>query len=570
SEAILSPSIVDKQSLDSRWLSLDSEDFEAKSRVAAGGDLAKQELRRLIVAAGDPSNLNELRSSGILGTARTLMSRESSLAGTLITLLTDLPISSNVANVNTGADGRVTVEKSSLRFQQSIRQYFPGGISSASTTSPLFKELQTLIANFQGSDAAQRQASQLISATSATMAKHIAEAAVASLLSAVPSSVPPPVKYPVTFADFSMADVTSSILEGVRASFPALFASRTGKAESDTYEKCYTAYMSMQCASIFPMCTVPQASDISVVAIGKVPLCSTLCHNVLAQCPGFNLDDVSGPCDSSSVPPVCAMAHFFLEQVPPFDPTLVFAGDHSLLEAVRRAQIRARTTGKVGRKGNRKWSGVHSFQDINVKLHYPAAADYALGRNLRLDRLQNATATVDDLLSLAKAYEESRILQSYNEHALEAIRSPSIVDKQSLDSRWLSLDSEDFEAKSRVAAGGDLAKQELRMLIVAAGDPSNLNELRSSGILGTARTLMSRESSTDELKSLAGTLITLLTDLPISSNVANVNTGADGRVTVLFDDPSMTCYIAFHLLLWGLAQAVKTDALLLAKALDAR
>ncbi|KAF4749786.1 hypothetical protein FOZ62_001734, partial [Perkinsus olseni] len=34
--------------------------------------------------------------------------------------------------------------------------------------------------------------------------------------------------------------------------------------------------------------------------------------------------------------------------------------------------IRARTTGK----------------DINVKLHYPAAADYALGRNLRLDRLQ--------------------------------------------------------------------------------------------------------------------------------------------------------------------------------------
>ncbi|KAF4726726.1 hypothetical protein FOZ62_007244, partial [Perkinsus olseni] len=175
-------------------------------------------------------------------------------------------------------------------LQQSIRQYFPGGISSASTTSPLFKELQTLIANFQGSDAAQRQASQLISATSATMAKHIGEAAVASLLSAVPSSVP------------------------------------------------------------------PLASDISVVAIGKVPLCSTLCHNVLAQCPGFNLDDVSGPCDSSSVPPVCAMAHFsrvddmppqystfdehepFSDKCPPFDPTLVFAGDHSLLEAVRRAQ----------------------------------------------------------------------------------------------------------------------------------------------------------------------------------------------------------------------------------------
>ncbi|KAF4756372.1 hypothetical protein FOZ62_001326, partial [Perkinsus olseni] len=83
---------------------------------------------------------------------------------------------------------------------------------------------------------------------------------------------------------------------------------------------------------------------------------------------------------------------------------------------------------------------------------------------------------------------------------VEAILSPSIVDKQSLGSRWLSRDSEDFEAKSRIAAGGDLAMQELRRLIVEAGDPSKLNGLRSSGILGTARTLMSRESSTDELK----------------------------------------------------------------------
>ncbi|KAF4736948.1 hypothetical protein FOZ63_015006, partial [Perkinsus olseni] len=68
---------------------------------------------------------------------------------------------------------------------------------------------------------------------------------------------------------------------------------------------------------------------------------------------------------------------------PPFDPTLVFAGDHSLLEAVRRVQIRARTTGKSRRKGNRKC------------FHYPAAADYALGRDLRLDRLQTQQQAVE-------------------------------------------------------------------------------------------------------------------------------------------------------------------------------
>ncbi|KAF4684245.1 hypothetical protein FOZ60_008097 [Perkinsus olseni] len=112
------------------------------------------------------------------------------------------------------------------------------------------------------------------------------------------------------------------------------------------------------------------------------------------------------------------------------------------------------------------------------------------------------TEAMDDLLLLAKAYKESRNLQDYNEQALGDILSSSFINNQRLDPRWLSLDSEDSEAKSRVAAGGDLAMQELRKLIVAAGDPSNLDDLRSRGLLGTARTLMSRESSTDELKSI--------------------------------------------------------------------
>ncbi|KAF4711609.1 hypothetical protein FOZ63_017101 [Perkinsus olseni] len=95
---------------------------------------------------------------------------------------------------------------------------------------------------------------------------------------------------------------------------------------------------------------------------------------------------------------------------------------------------------------------------------------------------------MDDLLLLAKAYKESRNLQDYNEQALGDILSSSFINNQRLDPRWLSLDSEDSEAKSRVAAGGDLAMQELRKLIVAAGDPSNLDDLRSRGLLGLAAT----------------------------------------------------------------------------------
>ncbi len=43
-------------------------------------------------------------------------------------------------------------------------------------------------------------------------------------------------------------------------------------------------------------------------AIGKVPMCFPVCINVLIQCPGFTIEDLSGPCDEMSVPPMCSLA----------------------------------------------------------------------------------------------------------------------------------------------------------------------------------------------------------------------------------------------------------------------
>ncbi|KAF4646920.1 hypothetical protein FOZ61_004920, partial [Perkinsus olseni] len=43
----------------------------------------------------------------------------------------------------------------------------------------------------------------------------------------------------------------------------------------DTYEKCYTAFMSMQCASMFPMCTVPQVAHIQRSLISVSGLCTS-------------------------------------------------------------------------------------------------------------------------------------------------------------------------------------------------------------------------------------------------------------------------------------------------------
>ncbi|KAF4684246.1 hypothetical protein FOZ60_008097 [Perkinsus olseni] len=89
-------------------------------------------------------------------------------------------------------------------------------------------------------------------------------------------------------------------------------------------------------------------------------------------------------------------------------------------------------------------------------------------------------STMDDLLLLAKAYKESRNLQDYNEQALGDILSSSFINNQRLDPRWLSLDSEDSEAKSRVAAGGDLAMYALTRRFKHHG-------ASSAGIIGSTQ-----------------------------------------------------------------------------------
>merc|ERR1719231_1858636 len=62
--------------------------------------------------------------------------------------------------------------------------------------------------------------------------------------------------YLITAADFITADVTDAQLDGVIAGFPALYKSKVGKTSDAAYKACFSAYMSMQCASIFPRCMV--------------------------------------------------------------------------------------------------------------------------------------------------------------------------------------------------------------------------------------------------------------------------------------------------------------------------
>lgn len=115
--------------------------------------------------------------------------------------------------------------------------------------------------------------------------------------------------YLITAGDFMIADVADSQLDGVIAAFPSLYKEKVGKTSNTAYKACFAAYMSMNCASIFPRCNMPMSRD-EPIPNGRVPMCFTHCIATLVACPGFWLNEVIDQCMMVSVPPMCTMSIF--------------------------------------------------------------------------------------------------------------------------------------------------------------------------------------------------------------------------------------------------------------------
>lgn len=92
---------------------------------------------------------------------------------------------------------------------------------------------------------------------------------------------------PITMADFVIADVTDSQLDGYIAGFPNSYATKVGKTSDEMYKLCFAAFMTMHCSSIFPRCTVPQSRDEPIPFGGRVPMCFHNCISTLVMCPGY-------------------------------------------------------------------------------------------------------------------------------------------------------------------------------------------------------------------------------------------------------------------------------------------
>lgn len=208
---------------------------------------------------------------------------------------------------------------------------FPGGIVARSLGFDLAKLVYEIASKAEGPAAASAGMIAPLAATALGQGAATIQALVHTALAVVPPMVPPPawkntpltcmpmvsghncagaVLYPITAADFAMADVTDASLDGVIANFPSLYKRKVGTTSDAAYRKCFNAYMGMHCGNLFPRCAVPEARQEPGPA-GKLGLCFTSCIATLVACPGFWYDDIKEQCSNAvSVPPMCSMALF--------------------------------------------------------------------------------------------------------------------------------------------------------------------------------------------------------------------------------------------------------------------
>ena len=94
------------------------------------------------------------------------------------------------------------------------------------------------------------------------------------------------------------------------------------------------------------------------------------------------------------------------------------------------------------------------------------------------------------------------------------------------------------ELTSKVDAGGRVAKIALEHLCVLAATPSVRDVIASAGAARAAATLLQRPSTDEAIRALAGSLLTLLSGMPIAAEQSNIVTGAGEHVEVVLPRPS--------------------------------
>jgi hypothetical protein len=94
------------------------------------------------------------------------------------------------------------------------------------------------------------------------------------------------------------------------------------------------------------------------------------------------------------------------------------------------------------------------------------------------------------------------------------------------------------ELLPRVNAGGRKARAALIRLLRLGSEPNANTIMRVAGVEAAASRLMKSDESSEELQRLAGSMLTVLTGMPVSSELSDDKSGSYGRVNIVLPRPS--------------------------------
>lgn len=112
-----------------------------------------------------------------------------------------------------------------------------------------------------------------------------------------------------------------------------------------------------------------------------------------------------------------------------------------------------------------------------------------------------------------------------------------IVDSKLRASQLTIAKKEISKLIPRVKAGGRMATKALVRLVSLTTDPDARSVMISAGAVAAAETLMKRPDTSDRNAGLAGSLLTMLSGMPVAVEVSDV-AGANGHVDIVIPRPS--------------------------------
>ena len=112
-----------------------------------------------------------------------------------------------------------------------------------------------------------------------------------------------------------------------------------------------------------------------------------------------------------------------------------------------------------------------------------------------------------------------------------------IVDSKLRASQLTIAKKEISKLIPRVKAGGRMATKALARLVSLTSDLDAKSVMTNAGVVATAETFMKRPDTSDRNVALAGSLLTMLSGMPVAVEVSDV-AGANGHVDIIIPRPS--------------------------------